>query len=117
MKSSMLVVVRRYIAFLEVVHDGRVLKQVLRTAPEQVIKVVANYAINLLRGDTVHLSKREKTFFHKFKKGILAVLVGKRSVNLKRRALARISVRHPTFLPTLLHTVHNNIGDILLRGK
>ena len=106
--------VKRYIKFLSIVKKPELTKQVLTTAPDGVIKVIANAALNAAHGE-VHLTKSQKRKFKTNKDLFATLLDRKKSLKVKRRQLNQKGGL--SLLPVLLSTVLSTLGPLLFNSN
>jgi hypothetical protein len=79
-------VVKRTVKYLSVCRNPKVLREILRTAPDGVIKAISNIALNALKGD-VNLNASQKRLFRRHKATILGLCSKKKSLKQKRKLL------------------------------
>ena len=101
---------KRTIKFLAINKDPNVLKRILRSAPDIIIKSICNAAYNLAQGD-VHLSPKEKQNLAKYRAIIRKLIRKNDAVSKKRRILNQkggflpLAPLVPLLLQTALATI------------
>lgn len=108
--------VSRFIKFISVVPNRQVLKTVLKSAPDQVIKSISNAAINAMRGD-VNLTSTQKRLFAK-QRTLFNKLVSP-NIKIKQKKNILVNQRGGLFpiIPILLGTVLGSLGSHFLAGS
>lgn len=79
-------VVKRTVKYLSVCRNPKILREILRTAPDGVIKAISNIALNALKGE-VRLTVAQKRIFRRHKAVILGLCSKKKSLIQKRKLL------------------------------
>lgn len=108
--------IKRYLKFLSISHNPRVNKVILADAPDRVIKVISNAALNAQRGD-VHLTPAQKRLFAQNRR-LFDTLTSKRiPLNVKRRFLVRHQQQRGggVILGTILAAVLTSLGRLLFK--
>ena len=105
------VVVKRTVKYLSVCRNPKILREILRTAPDGVIKAICNVALNALKGD-VKLSATQKSLFRRHKSVILGLCSKKSSLKQKRKLLQQKGGAF--FLAPLIKGVLSLLGGGLL---
>ena len=102
------------VKFLSVCQNPVTFIQVLKTAPDSVIKIICNAALNALKGD-VGLSEDTKEFLHKYRKSVVILTSKSISLARKRNLLKSKSkvIGGFLFVPTLLTATLKSLGDRL----
>ena len=102
------------VKYLSVCQDAVTFIQVLRTAPDSVVKIICNAALNAFKGD-VGLSDDTREHLHKYRRLIIALTSKTVSLARKRRLLQSKSktIGGYYFVPQLLTAVLNSLGDRL----
>jgi hypothetical protein len=101
---------KRYIKLLSVCRKPRELRAILQNAPDSVIKLICDAALNLLVGD-YKLSPAAKSQFKK-RKALVAALAG-RQLSLKAKRIKLLSGGALPFLPIILGTALSFLGSRL----
>jgi hypothetical protein len=102
------------VKFLSVCQDPVTFIQVLKTAPDSVVKIISNAALNAISGD-VGLSEDTKEYLHKYRNSIIILTSKAVSLARKRNLLKSKSkvIGGFYFVPTLLTATLNSLGDRL----
>jgi hypothetical protein len=102
------------VKFLSVCQNQVTFIQVLKTAPDSVVKVICNAALNALKGD-VGLSEDTRDHLHKYRRAIIVLTSKTVSLARKRNLLQSKSklIGGFHFVPTLLTATLNSLGDRL----
>ena len=101
-------VVKRTIKFISVAPDKEVVRAVLLTAPDGVIRAISNAALNAREGD-VRIPRRLKQLFSKYHRHISQLTDRRRPLATKRRLLVQRGGILPIIGP-LIATVLGSIG-------
>ena len=106
-------VAKHTVKFLSVCQNPITFHQVLRTAPDSLVKIICNAALNALKGD-VALSADTRQRLHKYRKPII-LLISKTVPLARKRALLQSKQRTGGFyfVPALLTAVFSSLGDSL----
>ena len=91
-------VAKHTVKFLSVCQDPVTFCQVLRTAPDSVVKIICNAALNALKGDVV-LSAETREHLHKYRKPIILLITD--TVPLARKRALLQSRRSELVVTTL----------------
>lgn len=102
---------KRYIKFLAVNTDKKISKQIIKTAPDKVIKAICNAAVNAQHGD-IALSKSQKKIFHTNRK--LFQLLNTRSIPIEKKRHAIVQKGGVAILPILLTTALGALGSYFM---
>ena len=110
-KQGKRVLTKRFIKLLAVNPNPVQNLELLKTAPDEVIKTICNAAYNLTNG-AVPLKPKQKSFFKKYKLPITKLVQKGPSIQQKRRTL--VQEGGGFFLPLLLSTVLGALPSLLL---
>ena len=102
---------KRFFKFLAVCKDPTLFKLLLNKAPDVVIKLICNAALNASRG-SVHLTSAQKKLFSKHKKIFSSLISRQISLKSKRKILNQRGGAFP-LIPILLTTVLSSLGSLL----
>lgn len=103
------------IRYLSGAPSGKVVKSVLQAAPDSVIKVISNAALNAAQG-RIRLTPSQRKHFATRKPLFRRLISPAVSVEAKRQALVRQSGGAFPFIPLLLGAVFGTLGSTLLRN-
>ena len=103
--------VKRYLKFLSICKDPITRRQVIKNSPDNVIKGIANAALNAQKGQ-VKLTKGQALQLGKYRKEIYSLTDKAKSIKAKRGIL----VQHGglAILPLLLSTVLATLGSAVV---
>ncbi len=104
---------KRQLKFLQQCTSSEVIKAILKSAADDVIKIICNAALNAQKGQ-VCLSRKEKSIFKKHR-GIFRKLIAEGiSLKEKRNLLIKAHSHGGLLLiPILLKCVHKTFGTLL----
>ena len=108
------VVAKRTVKYLAVCKNPKVLREVLRTAPDEVVKIICNIALNALRGD-VQLSASQRKLFKKHKATFITLCKQDKSISQKRKIL--VQKGGGFFIPALIGGLMSLLGGKLFGPK
>jgi len=114
-KSSKPNEAKRYFKLLAVCKDPTVFKVLIRKAPDLVIKLICNAALNASRGE-VHLTTAQKRLFAKHKTLFEKLSTRQVSINAKRKLLNQRGNGLP-LLPIILSTVLSSLGSLIFSKR
>jgi hypothetical protein len=102
------------VKFLSVCQNLTTFIQVLKTAPDSVVKIICNAALNALKGD-VGLSDDIKDHLHKYRSAVITLTSKTVSLARKRHLLESKSkvIGGYYFVPALLAATLSSLGDRL----
>ena len=106
--------IKRYVKFLSICKSPSATKEVLKTAPDSVVKTICNAAINAFQGD-VQLSKTQKTRLKKYKSAIQSLISKDKPLKTKRKIL--IQKGGWSIVPILLSAVIGTLGSSLFARR
>ena len=101
---------KRTVKYLSICRSPKLQHQVIKQAPDSVIKAICNAAANAERGD-VHLTKANKNLFRKYRSKISVLTSKSKSLKDKRRTLQQKGGAF--FLAPLLSAVLGSLGSAL----
>jgi hypothetical protein len=104
---------KRQLKFLQQCTSSKVIKAILQSAPDNVIKIICNAALNAQKG-SVYLSRKEKFIFKKHRL-IFRQLIDER-ISLQRKRNLLINAHRDggiLLIPILLKCVHRTFGTVL----
>ncbi len=101
---------KRYIKFLSINKSEKVNKDLINSAPNSVIKVISNAALNAHKGD-IRLTAAQKKLFASNPR-FFSVLTA-RKTSLKKKKQALVQKGGFSILPTLLGVVLSTLGSAL----
>ena len=102
---------KRYFKLLAVCKDRSLYKELVKKAPDLVIKLICNAALNATRGE-VHLTSEQKKLFSKHKNLFKTLITRQIPIQAKRRLLNQRGGAFP-LLPILLSTVLSSLGGLI----
>lgn len=105
---------KRYLKFLAVCQDPKLVSSAVRAAPDRVIKRICDAALNAANGD-IPLTSQQKQLFARNKKLFQSLIDTKVPIVRKRRQLS--NQRGAGILPILLSTVLGTLGSLLFKPK
>ena len=105
---------KRTVKYLAVCKNPKVLREVLRTAPDEVVKIICNIALNALKGD-VQLSASQRKLFKKHKATFIALCKRSKSIRQKRKLL--IQKGGGFFIPALIGGLLSLFGGKLFGSQ
>ena len=85
-RKSKAKVARRYLKFIEVQKNPKVIKSLIQNSPDSVIKGICNCALNTCNG-SVHLTKKQKQLFGRHRALIAHLTDKKKSIKSKREII------------------------------
>jgi hypothetical protein len=100
------------IHYLSVCKDPNLVKQIIKSSPDSVVKTICNAALNVERGD-VRLTESHKRQLRKHRKGISLLTSRKVPLKRKRKALTIGSGQRGGFLPLLAAAIPGILGAVL----
>ncbi len=104
---------KQQLKFLKQCTSSKVIKTILKSAPDEVIKIICNAALNAQKGQ-VCLSRNEKSLFKKHRRIFLKLIDDKISLKFKRNLLIKAHDKgRLLFIPVLLKCVHKSFGNSL----
>ena len=108
---------RKTIKFLSVCNNPRVVKGILKSAPDRVIKAVCNAAINAAQGD-VNLNRTHKKVLSTHRAFINSLIQKGEPVKRKRQILVQKGgFVAGLVLPIILSSVLSAVGSRLFGGQ
>lgn len=107
---------KRYTKFLSVCQDPQVCSQVIKTAPESVIRRICDAALNAAEGE-IPLSNKQKRLFKNHVKTFKILTSKTHPIKDKRHHLANQKGGAISILPILLSSVLGTIGSLLFKTK
>lgn len=107
--------ISRFIKFLTVAPNKKVLSTVLQSAPDEVIKSISNAALNAMRGD-VSLNSNQKRLFANKRQLFNKLVSPKINIKQKKRILVQKGGVFP-IIPILIGTVLGSLGSHFLAGS
>ena len=105
---------KRTVKYLSICHNPKVQQQVIKQAPDSVIKAICNAAVNAERGD-VHLTEANKKLFRKNRSKIAVLTSRSKSLKDKRRTLEQKGGAF--FLAPLISSVLGALGSAIFGQK
>lgn len=106
--------ISRFIKFLSVVPNKKVLNSVLQNAPDEVIKSISNAALNAMQGD-VSLNLNQKKLFAKQRSLFNQLVSPKIKIKRKKKILIQRGGAFPV-IPILIGAVLGSLGSHFLAG-
>lgn len=109
---------KRTVKFLAVCKHPSTFREVVRSAPDSVIKSICNASLNALAGDVV-LSEAQRKHLSKFRKSVIYLTSTKVPLSRKRALLLSEDphVGGSVFVPTLLSAVIDSLGSALFSRR
>lgn len=107
--------IKRFVKFLAVCKNPKILRIALERAPDKVIKVIANAALNALQGE-IPLSEVLKKKFRAKRKLFNILTTRKTSLKNKRRAILQKGGAIG-LIPLILTAVLSTVGSALIRPR
>jgi len=104
---------KRTIKYLSVCNDRETLNRLVRNAPDAVIKMLCNVALNALKGD-VPLSKSNKKLFRKHRQEITKL--ADRNVSLKAKRKLLVQRGGFAWIPAIIGAVVGALGSSIFGG-
>ena len=90
------------VKFISISNNNQAIKQVLRSGPDSLIKIICNAALNVHHGD-LGLDSKQKKIFAKYKK-LFEILESKNiSIIAKRQKI--LQLRNPLIISKILYLV------------
>jgi hypothetical protein len=104
--------IKRTIKFLASNYNKNAHREVVRGAPDKVIKLISDAALNVLKNPQIPLTKKEKNAFLKNKRLISSLSDKKKSLAYKRKAIQ--SGGGFGVIPLILSTVLGTVGSAII---
>lgn len=98
---------------MSVCRNPKIVREILRSAPDSVIKAICNVALNALKGD-VKLSASQKLLFKKHKRAILTLADRKKPLLQKRKVVQQSG---GFWIPALVGGILALLGSKVLTGN
>lgn len=106
---------KRTVKYLSVCSNPQAYRAVVRAAPDNVIRAIANAAYNVERGD-IHLTPAQKTLFAKHRRAIAKLTSRSVSIKDKRKVVESQKGGFP-FLPLIIGSALAAFGSRLFGGS
>lgn len=106
---------KRYVKFLAVCKDPQLLRSALVRAPDSVIKVISNAALNALKGDIPLTDDLKKKF--RAKKTLFNILSTKKTSLRQKRSAILQKGGALGLIPLILTAVLSTVGSALIRPR
>jgi hypothetical protein len=107
-------VTKRTIKYLAVVKDRQLLKLILQKAPDDVVKMISDIALNALKGSVVLTPAQRKLFAH-YRKPI--VTLAQHGVGLKAKRKVLLQNGGFAWIPALIGGIAGILGGKLFDRK
>jgi hypothetical protein len=106
---------KRTVKFLATCNDPSTFRQVVRSAPDSVVKSICNASLNALAGDVL-LTDAQRKHLHKYRRSIIYLTSKKELISRKRALLEskNSQVGGFAFVPLLLNSVLGSLGTAFL---
>jgi hypothetical protein len=104
---------KRTLKYLAVCKDKSTYRQLLRSAPDAVVKRICDLALNAIKGTDVNLTPAQKRMFGKHRKQVLKLIDHKVGLKSKRALLQSGGF---AWIPALVGALLGSFGTTLL-GK
>lgn len=107
-------VAKRTVKFLTICRNPKVAHEVLRHAPDPVVKALCNISLNAVKGD-VQFTPAQRKLFRKHKPAILALSDRSKSIATKRRVLQQRGAG--IWIPALAGAITALLGNSLVSSR
>lgn len=104
---------KKYLKLLALSSNNTVTKKLIKLAPKQVIKLIANAALLGSRGN-IHLTPKQKQLF-KTKTNFFSLL-GDPSISLDKKEKGINQKGNAIFIPALLSAIIPLVSELLFKG-